>query len=122
MTRAAAEYLRHTRREAAEQARPREPIEERKALARLRQEARAAGAQLKKAGKGGLPSSFALGAYRRGKYACAVHGDRGEGEYGGLELHHRRHPKPGQRDRVEDVYVVCSKAHDEIHNPQGEEN
>ncbi len=111
-------WLSHNRRREAEAARPKLSYEERVALSRLRREARAAGAVLRKtsAKDGGLPQSVALGVMRRDKYRCVVHGDDGSGEYGGLELHHRRYTQ-GRPESIKNIFTVCHKAHDEIHNP-----
>ena len=91
-----------------------------RALERLRAEAAAAGATLAKEGKGGLPSSTALGAFRRDEYRCKKCGGRAM-----LELHHKadlkhppslrlaRMPKHGLDPKT--ITVVCDRCHDAIH-------
>lgn len=99
------------------------PLEERKALATLRKEAAAAGAVLKGAGRGGLRATLVLGVMRRDGFRCKVHGDRGEGEYGGLHLHHKGGvvasewlAKKAHRNVFNNLVTVCLKGHDEIHD------
>lgn len=117
MSRSLAEWMRLTRR--AEQ--PEQPAwsaEERGAFRKLRREARACGAILRRAGRGSLPPSLVLHVMRRDSFTCQVHADRGVGAYGGLELHHRGGilaQKTQHGDRPEDLVVMCRKAHDEAH-------
>lgn len=98
------------------------PYAERRALANLRREARAAGAVLAFDGVGGLPSSLALGVFRRDGFQCKVHGDRGEGENGGIQLHHKSGvlasrwlENKGHSNELNNLVTVCTRAHDEIH-------
>jgi hypothetical protein len=109
----------------ATQRRPRAPLsaEERLALRRLRSEAQNNGARLRTAGRGGLSPSLVLSVMRRDDYTCKVHGDHGEGDFGGLELHHKGGvvesewlSKRGHKNVPNNLVTVCRKAHDEIHN------
>jgi hypothetical protein len=93
---------------------------EARALERLRAEAAAAGATLAKEGKGGLPSSIALGVFRRDRYQCKKCGGREA-----LELHHKadlKHPPSLRLARMsvgldpKTIVVVCAKDHDRIHS------
>lgn len=99
--------------------------EERKALARLQREARENGAVLTTDGKGGLPPSLVLGVFRRDGYQCKVHGDRGEGDFGGLQLHHiggvdaptsRWMQTKGHSNDPNNLVVLCALAHDSVHD------
>jgi 5-methylcytosine-specific restriction endonuclease McrA len=90
-----------------------------RALDRLRSEAAASGATLAKEGKGGLPSSTALGVFRRDEYRCKRCGLREN-----LELHHKadlKHPPSLRLARMsvgldpKTITVVCAKCHDDIH-------
>lgn len=97
-------------------------VEERRALRKIRIEARQAGAVLTSGGKGGLSPSLVLGVMRRDQYTCKVHGDKGEGEYGGLQVHHkggivesRWLSNKGHRNEPGNLVTLCLKGHDEIH-------
>ena len=90
-----------------------------RALDRLRAEAAAAGATLAKNGKGGLPSSIALGVFRRDEYRCKRCGGREN-----LELHHKgdlKRPPSLRLARMsvgldpKTIAVVCARCHDAIH-------
>lgn len=103
---------------------PRPPLsaEERLALRRMRQEAQDAGAKLRHAGRGGLSPSLVRAVMRRDGYECKIHGDRGEGEYGGLEVHHKGGvvesewlSRKGHKNEPQNLVTLCHKAHDEIH-------
>ncbi|MFM2151575.1 MAG: hypothetical protein RL199_10 [Pseudomonadota bacterium] len=92
---------------------------EARALERMRGEAAAAGATLAKEGKGGLPSSTALGVFRRDEYRCKKCGLRDN-----LELHHKgdlKHPPSLRLARMsigldpKTITVVCARCHDAIH-------
>jgi hypothetical protein len=105
-----------------EHARKPPSLEERRALHKLRQEARAAGAKLKSGGVGGLSAGLVLHVMRRDGYRCHVHGDRGEGEYGGLELHHKGGipesawlSRKGHKNEPNNLVTLCAKAHNELH-------
>lgn len=94
------------------------PPQERRALATLRKEARQHHATLASGGKGGLPSSFVLGVFRRDRYQCKVCGGRKN-----LGLHHKGGivgskwlSKKGHRLDLNNVVTICEKSHDEIHN------
>lgn len=96
---------------------------ERMALHKMRREAREAGAVLKSGGKGGLPASLVLAVMRRDEFKCKVHGDRGEGEHGGLEVHHkggivesRWLSQKGHKNELNNIVTICNKGHNEIHN------
>ena len=100
------------------------PFQERKALSRIRLEAKALGAVLATGGRGGLPPSLVLGVFRRDEYTCKVHGDRGEGANGGLTVHHKgglKHPASAwlrKKDHVStlnNLVILCARAHDDIH-------
>lgn len=110
--------------ERAASRRPRRPlsVEERGALRRLRSEAHNHGARLRTNGRGGLSPSLVLAVMRRDGYECKVHGDRGEGEHGGLELHHKGGvvesewlSRKGHKNEPNNLVTLCHKAHDEIH-------
>ncbi len=103
---------------------PRPPLspEERLALRTMRAEARNHGAKLRHQGRGGLSPSLVLGVMRRDEYTCKVHGDHGEGEHGGLEVHHKGGvvesdwlSKKGHKNEKQNLVTLCHKAHDEIH-------
>lgn len=112
--------------EARRRAEPRERAElsgeERRALRQLRIEAQDHGARLRHGGRGGLSPSLVLAVLRRDEYTCKVHGDKGEGEHGGLELHHKGGvaesawlAKKGKKNVPNNLVTLCHKAHDEIH-------
>jgi hypothetical protein len=96
--------------------------QEKQALATIRREAREHGAVLASGGKGGLPPSFVLGILRRDGYRCKADGDRGEGDFGGLTLHHKGGivaskwlSKKGHKMDRDNVVTLCTKAHNRIH-------
>lgn len=96
--------------------------EERLALHKLRHEAHKKGAVLKDYGRGGLSPSLVLTVFRRDEFKCKKHGDRGEGEHGGLTVHHiggvvesEWLSKKGHKNQPSNLVVVCEKGHDEIH-------
>lgn len=110
------------RRRAERQPRPGLSAEERRALRTLRAEAQNNGARLRSGGRGGLSPSLVLAVLRRDEYTCKVHGDRGEGACGGLELHHKGGvvesqwlSRRGHKNVPGNLVTVCHKAHDEIH-------
>lgn len=99
-------------------------LEEKRALRKMKAEARFYGAVLRGAGRGGLPNSLVLTVLRRDGYRCKVHGDRGEGDFGGLRLHHKGgldNPvsawlkAKGKKNDLNNLVTVCSRGHDEIH-------
>ena len=91
-------------------------------LAKMQREAKAAGATLATGGKGGLPPSMCLGAFRRHEWKCAACGGKKD-----LTIHHVAHlenPSPkmvrfgkklDQRNDPKAVECVCQKCHDRIH-------
>ncbi len=98
------------------------PVEERNALRKIRAEAEAAGATLATDGEGGIPSSQALGVFRRCEWKCQLCGNRDD-----LSLHHKAHlenPSPkmkrlGRRLEKNDpksMVACCAACHDRIHN------
>lgn len=96
--------------------------EEKHALIKIQQGAKAAGTILKNAGKGGLPPSLVLAVMKRDKFQCKVHGDRGEGEYGGIEVHHKGGiveskwlSSKGHKNEPNNIVTICALAHDAIH-------
>lgn len=102
--------------------------EERAALRKLRAEARAQGAVLANAGRGGLPPSLVLGVLRRDGYQCKVCGDRGEGEHGGLVVHHkggipvsRWLQAKGKANEPNNIVTVCTRGHRAMHEQHDEE-
>lgn len=118
------EYAKHHRKQSRPQKRQLSG-EERRALTILRQEARKARAILASDGEGGLPPSLVLYVMRRDGYRCKLHGDRGEGENGGLEVHHKggvENPtsrwlkKAGHLNLPDNLVTLCHRAHDEVHD------
>lgn len=100
--------------------RPRLPPDERKALAKIRSEAKAAGATLETAGEGGLPPSRVLGVFRRDEWRCHRCGKQER-----LSIHHKAGAtnlvskalaKRGHRSKPEDLVTICGECHDAIHN------
>lgn len=98
------------------------PAEERHALLKIQQGARKAGAVLKSSGEGGLPPSLVLGVMRRDQFTCKVHGDKGEGEYSGLTVHHKGGiveskwlSTKGHSNDPNNIVTLCDKAHNAIH-------
>jgi hypothetical protein len=93
-------------------------------LRTMQREARRNGVTLTSGGKGGLPPSLVLGVFRRDKWRCKIHGDRGEGKRGGLGVHHKgglENPtskwlkKKGHVNDPNNLVTLCNQAHDEIH-------
>jgi hypothetical protein len=117
-------YTKHHKKQARPQKRQLSG-EERRALTILRQEARKAKAQLASDGEGGLAPSLVLYVMRRDGYRCKLHGDRGEGENGGLEVHHKggvENPASrwlrgmGHLNLPDNLVTLCHRAHDEVHD------
>ena len=120
----------HTLKEymkAKRKSKPREPRvlskEERRSLVKLRREAFAAGAKLQSGGLGGISPSLVLYVFRRDGYKCKIHGDRGEGDNGGLSLHHKGGivesqwlSNKGHEYIANNLVVLCNRAHDSLHN------
>ena len=102
--------------------------EERLAYVRLRREAFAKGTKLKSGGRGGLSPVLVLRVFRRDDYQCKIHGDRGEGDFGGIELHHkagilesRKLDKLGHANVAQNLATLCAKGHNAIHTKAREE-
>jgi hypothetical protein len=95
------------------------PEGEAKALETIRREASSAGATLAHAGRGGLPSSMALGVFRRDQWRC-----KRCGLPDNLELHHKgdlkypptaRLARLGTQNKPSNIVTVCATCHDVIH-------
>ncbi len=108
------------KRAAAREAGPALAPQEADALRRLRREARGAGATLSKGGKGGLPPSVALGAFRRHAFKCCFCGTTRK-----VSLHHRggtphlvdgKLRALGKANVVGNLVVVCDRCHDTVHD------
>lgn len=110
---------------------------ERKALWKMRDEAKAAGSQLTSGGKGGLPPSLVLGVMRKAHYRCKACGEVGDMQKnGGLGVHHKSEhmedPKAqarskllgklGRIDAPSNVVAMCGRCHDHIHQEDRQEN
>lgn len=96
--------------------------EERHALHSLRQDAAKKGMKLASAGRGGLPPSLVYKVMKRDGFRCKIHGDLGEGDFGGITVHHVGGilesdwlAKKGHKNIPSDLVTVCSKGHDAIH-------
>jgi hypothetical protein len=98
--------------------------EERRALHKLRMEAKRAGASLSSAGRGGLSPSLVLTIFRRDKYRCKVCGGDGK-ESGGLQLHHKGNvenpasrwlAQKGRSNDPNNITTICASCHDNIHD------
>ena len=103
---------------------PTTPDQEKRALEILQKEAKEHGATLENGGKGGLPSSLVLGAFRKGGYKCEICGTRQN-----LTIHHRggipdtpKANKDGHANKVSNLPVLCAKGpggepgcHDKVH-------
>jgi hypothetical protein len=112
------------------------PPMEREALRKIRREARAAGSFLTSGGKGGLPPSLVLGAFRKAKWRCKACGELGSKENQGLGIHHKfqhitapeerdkgvRAIEEGRRNDPSQIAVVCGRCHDKIHQRDRAEN
>lgn len=122
MSKALRKFIKHKKRQNKPTPKP-VSKEEMRAFQTLRKEARAAKAKLANGGKGGLSSSLVLTVFRRDEYTCKVHGDHGEGEYGGLTLHHKGGiveskwlHKKGHKNEPNNLVTLCTKAHNDLHN------
>ena len=111
----------HARRE---NKRPDLSREERRALHRLRMEAKAKGVPLSSAGRGGLSPSLVLHVFRRDDYTCKVCGQAGR-ESGGIQLHHKggvENPasrwlaKQGKSNDPNNIVTICKACHDRLHD------
>lgn len=121
-------WIAHRKREEAKEGRDKKTPADRAAYRTLRAEARAHGAVLANGGRGGLPASFVLKIMRRDGYVCKVHGDKGEGKNGGLTLHHKGGVvesewlnKKGHKSELNNLVVLCTRAHNAIHEKAREE-
>lgn len=101
---------------------PQLSAKERLALHNIRVEAKKAGAKLASNGEGGLSPLLVIKVFRRDEYTCKVHGDRGEGDCGGLTVHHKGGivesdwlSSKGHRNLMNNLVIICSKAHDQMH-------
>jgi hypothetical protein len=103
-----------------EKAQPQLGGEERKALAKLQDMARRAGATLPNGGKGGLPPSLVLGVMKRDHFTCKLCGQQeniGVHHKGGIE-----HPNSewlaaqGHANTPENLVTICDACHDGVHN------
>ena len=92
--------------------------EERRALEKIRKEAKLNGATLQSDGEGGLPSSFCLGLFRRDSWKCKACGGKKE-----LSLHHRGGipeskwlSRQGHATTPANVSVICADCHNRLHS------
>lgn len=97
--------------------------EERRALRKLRTEARDKGATLASGGKGGLPPSMVLGVMRRDEFKCKKCGTQED-----LTLHHnggivasKRLSRAGHTTKPSNISTLCTKCHDQMHEKAREE-
>ncbi len=97
------------------------PVAERKAMENTLVEAEEHGADLRHNGFGGLPSSLALGIYRRDGYRCKKCGGAAD-----LSLHHKggektsRHAWRGKQNKTNNLVVLCQPCHKTVHNEDNE--
>lgn len=105
------------------------PDGERKALAIMRREARAAKSLLSSNGKGGLPPSLVLGVLRRDHYRCQHCDELGAEPNGGVGVHHKggvrnaptlRLARMGKRSVPENLEAICRRCHDGLHDEDRE--
>lgn len=96
---------------------------ERKALVRMLREAREAGALLANGGRGGLPPSLVLGAFRRDGWRCKRCSAAGAAE-SGLLVHHKgalKYPeslwlqRKGKSNELNNLVTVCKRCHNAVH-------
>lgn len=99
------------------------PDGERKALWRMRAEAREAGSKLKDWGRGGLSPTLVVGVMRRDEYRCKTCGRAGTDENGGLSIHHiggiadsKRTSALGHKNLRSNLVTICDQCHDKEHN------
>ena len=97
--------------------------EEKRALIKLRAEAKDRGATLATGGKGGLPSSIVLGRMRRDKYQCKVCGTSKN-----LSIHHKGGivgskwlSRKGHHLDFDNLVTICPSCHDKLHNKARED-
>ena len=108
------------KRDASGNRKPTQSVEERRALQKIRIEARRAGAKLTTAGKGGLPPSLVLHVFRRDEWKCKSCG--GAGQNGGLQLHHsggivasKWLSRMGHKNDPKNIVTICASCHDKLH-------
>lgn len=101
---------------------------ERHALAKIRKEAKAKGSVLTSGGKGGLSPSLVLGVMRRDDFMCKTCGSRGNGDNGGIGVHHKGGiveskwlSKKGHQNDKNNIVTICARCHDKVHNKAREE-
>lgn len=92
--------------------------DERRALAKLRAEAKEKGATLETDGEGGLPPSLVLGVMRRDGWRCKTCGTRER-----LSIHHKggvvaskRLARLGHKSVPENLVTICPDCHDRVHD------
>jgi len=97
--------------------------EERKALAKLKFEAKKRGATLHNGGEGGLPPSLVWHILRRDKFECKACGTNKD-----LTLHHKGGivgskwlSKQGHKTTPENLVVLCNSCHSKMHEEAREE-
>lgn len=104
--------------------------EERRALHKLRMEAKAKGVPLTSAGRGGLSPSLVLFVFRRDDYTCKVCGKTGAAT-GGIQLHHKgglENPASAwlrKKDHSNDpnnIVTICKGCHDNVHDDDRAKN
>lgn len=100
--------------------------DEQKALKKLQDEAKAAGATLATGGKGGLPPSHVLGIMRRDEFKCKKCGTQKM-----LSVHHKGHlknpvsrwlKKKGSDDSENNTVTICADCHDDIHQEDNKQS
>lgn len=103
---------------------------ERRALWKMRREARERGATLESNGRGGLPPSLVLGVMRRDGWKCKRCGQQAD-----LSVHHKsehmQDPKAkmrsqllGRQGRIDspaNITTICATCHDAIHDKDRED-
>jgi hypothetical protein len=100
-------------------------------VATIQREAKAAGAELKNAGRGGLDAKLALKVFRRDKYTCKVPGCKTAKE--ALDLDHigghaheleqdpkaaawlKKEAAKGKQNTPDGIHVLCGRHHDMVH-------
>lgn len=92
------------------------PAEE-KAFAKIRSEAKEAGATLLSDGEGGLPPSLVLGVLRRDKFTCKTCGKKKN-----ISLHHKGGvveskwlSKKGHSNDPNNIATICEECHNRVH-------
>lgn len=95
--------------------------QERRALQKIRLEAKAKAASLTTNGKGGLPPSLVLHVFRRDEWRCKRCGCDGNGR-GGLTMHHKAGvvasrwlDEKGHANDPNNLVTLCKSCHDAVH-------